>query len=54
MAHAVSSRNEQVQAGVRRRRWWSGWPHWTPYAAAAWSLAYYLRRRGTCGYCARG
>ncbi|WP_328789116.1 hypothetical protein [Streptomyces sp. NBC_00273] len=41
MAHAVSSGNEQVRATVRRR-WWSGWPHWIPYAAAAWSLAYGL------------
>ncbi|MER6256054.1 NYN domain-containing protein [Streptomyces sp. NPDC001584] len=42
MAHAVSSRNEQDQAAVRRRRWWSGWPRWAPYAAAAWSLVYGL------------
>ncbi|MFE5864527.1 NYN domain-containing protein [Streptomyces virginiae] len=42
MAHAVSSRNEQDQVVAVRRRWWSGWPRWAPYAAAAWSLVYGL------------
>ncbi|MFI9719867.1 NYN domain-containing protein [Streptomyces sp. NPDC052396] len=23
-----------------RQRWWSGWPHWSAYAAAVWSLLY--------------
>ncbi|MEU4213053.1 NYN domain-containing protein [Streptomyces sp. NPDC026206] len=25
---------------VPRRRWWSGWPDWSGYAAAVWSLLY--------------
>ncbi|MEJ8642831.1 hypothetical protein WKI68_18450 [Streptomyces sp. MS1.HAVA.3] len=44
MAHAVQSRNGQAEAteteAAVRRRWWSGWPHWAPYAAAVWSLLY--------------
>ncbi|WP_326588452.1 NYN domain-containing protein [Streptomyces sp. NBC_01294] len=47
MAHAVESRNGQAEAAAEtaaeaavRRRWWSGWPHWAPYAAAVWSLLY--------------
>ena len=37
---------EVVRSGVAKRlsgqllAWWSGWPQWSAYAAAGWSLAY--------------